>query len=39
MSRFIALPKGVTEAAFAKAIKEYQALPGEDRVRTDPAAR
>jgi 4-cresol dehydrogenase (hydroxylating) len=38
MSRFIALPKGVSEETFAKAIREYGALLGEDRVRTDPAA-
>ncbi len=38
MSNFIALPKGVTEEVFAKAIKEYRALLGDDRVRTDPAS-
>lgn len=37
MSSFIALPKGVTEETFAKAIKEYRALLGDERVRTDPA--
>ncbi len=36
MSRFVALPKGVTEESFAKAIQEYRELLGEDRVRTDP---
>ena len=35
MSRFIALPKGVTEINFTKAINEYRALLGEGRVRTD----
>lgn len=38
MSSFIALPKGVTEQTFAKAIKDYRALLGEDRVRTDSAS-
>lgn len=38
MSRFIALPKGVTEETFAKAIKEYQTLLGEGRVRIDQAS-
>jgi 4-cresol dehydrogenase (hydroxylating) len=38
MSRFIALPKGVKEETFAKAIKEYRTLLGDDRVRTDPAS-
>ena len=35
MSSFIALPKGVTEATFSKAIQEYRTLLGADRVRTD----
>lgn len=34
-SSFIALPKGVTEESFRKAIKEYRTLLGEARVRTD----
>lgn len=38
MSRFVALPKGLSEETFAKAIQEYRALLGEDRVRTDPAS-
>lgn len=38
MSRFVALPKGVTEESFTKAIQEYRALLGEGRVRTDPAS-
>ncbi|HEX8961247.1 MAG TPA: FAD-dependent oxidoreductase, partial [Geobacteraceae bacterium] len=38
MSRFVALPKGVTEETFAKAISEYRQLLGETRVRTDPAS-
>lgn len=38
MSGFIALPKGVTEDAFTKAIKEYRTLLGEARVRTDLTA-
>jgi len=38
MSRFVALPKGVSEETFAKAIQEYRQLLGEDRVRTDPAS-
>jgi 4-cresol dehydrogenase (hydroxylating) len=38
MSRFVALPVGVTEETFAKAIKEYRALLGEERVRTDPTS-
>ena len=38
MSSFIALPKGVTEQAFARAIQEYRSLLGADRVRTDPAS-
>ncbi|TWJ11340.1 FAD-binding oxidoreductase [Geobacter argillaceus] len=38
MSRFAALPKGVTEESFAKAIQEYRALLGENRVRVDPAS-
>ena len=38
MSRFVALPKGVTEEKFAKAIGEYRRLLGEERVRTDPAS-
>jgi 4-cresol dehydrogenase (hydroxylating) flavoprotein subunit len=38
MSRFVALPKGVSEETFAQAIQEYRQLLGEDRVRTDPAA-
>ena len=36
MSSFIALPKGITEQVFAKAIMEYRTLLGADRVRTDP---
>ncbi|ABB32355.1 FAD linked oxidase domain protein [Geobacter metallireducens RCH3] len=38
MSRYLALPKGVTEAAFTKAITEYRTLLGEGRVRTDLAS-
>lgn len=38
MSSFIALPKGVTEQAFARAIQEYRSLLGTDRVRIDPAS-
>ena len=38
MSRFVALPKGVSEETFAKSIQEYRQLLGEDRVRTDPAS-
>ena len=38
MSNYIALPKGVTEETFTKAIKEYRTLLGEDRVRIDPAS-
>jgi 4-cresol dehydrogenase (hydroxylating) len=38
MSRFVALPKGVSEDNFAKAIQEYRQLLGEDRVRTDLAS-
>lgn len=38
MSRFVALPKGVTEENFAKAIREYRRILGEERVRTDPAS-
>ena len=38
MSSFLALPKGVTEEAFAKAIREYRTLLGEARVRTDLAS-
>ena len=38
MSSFLALPKGVTEETFAKAIKEYRTLLGEARVRTDAAS-
>ena len=38
MSSFMALPKGVTEEAFTKAIKEYRTLLGEGRVRTDPTS-
>lgn len=38
MSRFVALPKGVSEDTFANAIQEYRQLLGEDRVRTDQAA-
>jgi 4-cresol dehydrogenase (hydroxylating) len=38
MSRFVALPKGVTEESFAKAVQEYRTLLGEGRVRTDPAS-
>ena len=37
MSRFVALPKGLSEETFARAIQEYRALLGEERVRTDPA--
>lgn len=35
MSRFIALPRGVSEDIFVKAIQEYRQLLGADRVRTD----
>lgn len=38
MSSFIALPKGVTESTFNKAILEYRTLLGADRVRTDLAS-
>src|SRR5574337_289465 len=38
MSRFLALPKGVTEQAFTKAINEYRSLLGDGRVRTDQAS-
>ena len=38
MSSFLALPKGVTEETFAKAVKEYRTLLGEARVRTDAAS-
>ena len=38
MSNYIALPKGVTEETFTKAIKEYRTLLGEGRVRTDQAS-
>ncbi|HIJ86648.1 MAG TPA: FAD-binding oxidoreductase [Desulfuromonadales bacterium] len=38
MSSFIALPKGITEQVFAKAIQEYRTLLGADRVRTDQAS-
>lgn len=38
MSRYIALPKGVTEENFNKAIQEYRAILGENRVRIDPAS-
>ncbi|WP_026840008.1 FAD-binding oxidoreductase [Citrifermentans bremense] len=38
MSSFIALPKGIKEETFAKAIREYRSLLGENRVRTDAAA-
>ncbi len=38
MSRFIALPKGVTEESFAKAAQEYRQALGEDRVRFDLAS-
>ena len=38
MSRFVALPKGVSEETFAKAIGEYRQLLGETRLRTDPAS-
>lgn len=37
MSRFAALPKGVSEEAFARAINEYRGILGENRVRTDAA--
>jgi len=38
MSGFLALPKGVSEENFAKAIREYRTLLGEARVRTDQAS-
>ena len=38
MSRFIALPKGVPEKMFAKALQEYRQALGENRVRFDSAA-
>ena len=38
MSRFIALPKGVPEETFAKAVQEYRQALGEDRVRVDPTS-
>ena len=38
MSSFIALPKGIKEETFARAIREYRSLLGENRVRTDAAA-
>jgi 4-cresol dehydrogenase (hydroxylating) len=38
MSSFIALPKGIKEPAFAKAIQEFRTLLGEARVRTDQAS-
>ena len=38
MSSFIALPRGVTEQTFAKAVQEYRTLLGADKVRTDQAS-
>ncbi len=38
MSSFIALPKGISEQVFAKAIQEYRTLLGAERVRTDQAS-
>jgi 4-cresol dehydrogenase (hydroxylating) len=38
MSRFMALPNGMNEDTFAKAIREYGALLGDDRARIDPAS-
>lgn len=38
MSRFVALPKGVSEERFSRAIQEFQQLLGDKRVRTDLAA-
>ena len=38
MSRYVALPKGITEETFTKAIHEYRTLLGEERVRIDSAA-
>ncbi|WP_027714409.1 FAD-binding oxidoreductase [Desulfuromonas sp. TF] len=38
MSRFVALPKGVSEENFAKAIQDYRAQLGENRVLTDAAS-
>ncbi len=35
MASFIALPKGVQEQSFAKAVQEWRALLGDDRVRTE----
>jgi 4-cresol dehydrogenase (hydroxylating) len=38
MSRFVALPKGITEESFAQAIQEYRGCLGEGRVRIDQAS-
>ena len=38
MASFIALPKGVSEQEFAKAIQAWRALLGDDKVRTDQDA-
>ncbi len=38
MSSFIALPQGLKEETFARAIREYRTLLGESRVRTDQAS-
>ena len=38
MSRFVALPKGVSEQTFTKAIQEYRQLLGTEQVRTDRAS-
>jgi 4-cresol dehydrogenase (hydroxylating) len=38
MSSFIALPRGLKEEAFARAIQEYRTLLGENRVRIDQAS-
>lgn len=38
MSSFIALPQGLKEETFARAIREYRSLLGENKVRTDQAS-
>jgi 4-cresol dehydrogenase (hydroxylating) flavoprotein subunit len=38
MSSFIALPSGIREDVFARAIQEYRGLLGQTRVKTDAAA-
>ena len=38
MSSFSALPKGMPESQFIKALQEYRQTLGEDRVRIDPAS-